>query len=198
MDCMSLYHCADFCAEKLIQHTNTPSSHKPVFRYGIELTLSTLSSILSVLFLSLLFDAIVETVVFLTVYMSLRIWSGGYHAKTYARCFLSTNLTYLAVFAFSRMLPALESVWPSLFLLFAANIVIFVRAPVRNEHHPLSEERYRRNRRIARTLLLIYDFVFVLLLIFQNKLIFIFSASEAAVAALMIIPMLKQWREKDV
>ena len=54
---MSLYHCADFCAEKLIQHTNIPSSHKPVFRYGIELTISTLSSILSVLFLSLLLNA---------------------------------------------------------------------------------------------------------------------------------------------
>ena len=162
------------------------------------MTISTLSSILSVLFLSLLLNATIETIVFLIAYMSLRIWSGGYHAKTYARCFLSTNLTYLAVFAFSRMLPALESVWPSLILLFAANTVIFVRAPVRNKHHPLSEERYRRNRRIARTLLLIYDFVFVLFLIFQNKLIFIFSASEAAVAALMIIPKIKKWREKDV
>lgn len=107
---MSLYHCADFCAEKLIQHTNTPSSHKPVFRYGIELTISTLSSILSVLFLSLLLNATIETIVFLIAYMSLRIWSGGYHAKTYARCFLSTNLTYLAVYVISRILLTLESV----------------------------------------------------------------------------------------
>ena len=89
-DCMSLYHCADFCAEKLIQHTNTPSSHKPVFRYGIELTISTLSSILSILILSLLMNATTETIVFLTTYMCLRVWCGGYHAKTYARCFLST------------------------------------------------------------------------------------------------------------
>ena len=195
---MSLYHCADFCAEKLIQHTNTPSSHKPVFRYGIELTISTLSSILSVLFLSLLLNATIETIVFLIAYMSLRIWSGGYHAKTYARCFLSTNLTYLAVYAISRILLTLESVWPPLILFFAANTVIFVWAPVRNEHHPLSEERYHRNKRIARTLLLIYDFVFVLFSVFQHKLIFIFSVSGAAVAALMIIPILKQWREKDV
>lgn len=195
---MSLYHCADFCAEKLIQHTNIPSSHKPVFRYGIELTISTLSSILSVLFLSLLLNATIETIVFLIAYMSLRIWSGGYHAKTYARCFLSTNLTYLAVLAFARILPALKSVWPSLILLFAANTVIFLWAPVRNEHHPLSKERYRRNKRIARTLLLIYDFVFILFFVFQNKLLFIFSVSVAAVAALMIVPILKQWREKDV
>ena len=81
---MSLYHCADFCAEKLIQHTNTPSSHKPVFRYGIELTISTLSSILSVLFLSLLLNATIETIVFLIAYMSLRIWSGGYHAGVFS------------------------------------------------------------------------------------------------------------------
>ena len=65
-------------------------------------------------------------------------------------------------------------------------------------YHPLSEERYHRNKRIARTLLLIYDFVFVLFSVFQHKLIFIFSVSGAAVAALMIIPILKQWREKDV
>ena len=169
---MSLYHCADFCAEKLIQHTNTPSSHKPVFRYGIELTISTLSSILSVLFLSLLLNATIETIVFLIAYMSLRIWSGGYHA--------------------------LESVWPPLILLFAANIVIFTWAPVKNKNHPLSEKRYQQNKKIARIQLFVYNLVFVVFFIFLNKLIFIFSVSGAAVAALMIIPMLKQWREKDV
>lgn len=195
---MSLYHCADFCAEKLIQHTNTPSSHKPVFRYGIELTISTLSSILSVLFLSLLLNATIETIVFLIAYMSLRIWSGGYHAKTYARCFLSTNLTYLAVYAISRILLTLESVWPPLILLFAANIVIFTWAPVKNKNHPLSEKRYQQNKKIARIRLFVYNLVFVVFFIFLNKLIFIFSVSGAAVAALMIIPMLKQWREKDV
>ena len=195
---MSLYHCADFCAEKLIQHTNTPSSHKPVFRYGFELTISTLSSILSVLFLSLLLNATIETIVFLIAYMSLRIWSGGYHAKTYARCFLSTNLTYLAVYAISRILLTLESVWPPLILLFAANIVIFTWAPIKNKNHPLSEKRYQHNKKIVRIQLFVYNLVFVVFFIFLNKLIFIFSVSGAAVAALMIIPMLKQWREKDV
>lgn len=195
---MSLYHCADFCAEKLIQHTNIPSSHKPVFRYGIELTISTLSSILSVLFLSLLLNATIETIVFLIAYMSLRIWSGGYHAKTYARCFLSTNLTYLAVYVISRILLTLESVWPPFILLFAANIVIFTWAPVKNKNHPLSEKRYQQNKKIARIQLFVYNLVFVVFFIFLNKLIFIFSVSGAAVAALMIIPMLKQWREKDV
>lgn len=195
---MSLYHCADFCAEKLIQHTNTPSSHKPVFRYGIELTISTLSSILSILILSLLMNATTETIVFLTTYMCLRVWCGGYHAKTYARCFLSTNLTYLAVFAISKILPTLESVWPPLIMLFAANTVILAWAPVKNKNHPLSEERYYQNKRIARILLLVYDLVFILFFVFQNTLMFIFSVSGAAVAALMIIPILKQWREKDV
>ena len=169
---MSLYHCADFCAEKLIQHTNTPSSHKPVFRYGIELTISTLSSILSVLFLSLLLNATIETIVFLIAYMSLRIWSGGYHAKTYARCFLSTNLTYLAVYVISRILLTLESVWPPLILLFAANIVIFTWAPVKNKNHPLSEKRYQQNKKIARIQLFVYNLVFVVFFIFLNKLIF--------------------------
>lgn len=195
---MFLYNCADFCADKLIQHTNISLSHKPVFRYGFELTISTLSSILSVLILSLLINATLETLVFLVSYIGFRLYCGGYHAKTYVRCFLITNLTYLTVLTFSRILSNWENLWIILLGIAATNIVILAWAPIKNKNHPLSEERYHKNKRIARTLLMVYDLVSILLLVFQNALIFIFSVSGAAVAVLMIIPKIMKWRESNV
>lgn len=195
---MFLYNCADFCADKLIQHTNISLSRKPVFRYGFELTISTLSSILSVLTLSLLINATLETVVFLVTYIGFRLYCGGYHAKTYARCFLITNLIYLTVLTFSRILSNWENLWIILFGIAATNIVILAWAPIKNKNHPLSEERYHKNKRIARTLLMVYDLVSILLFVFQNALIFIFSVSGAAVAVLMIIPKIMKWRESNV
>ena len=99
---MLLNKCANACADKLLERCSIPVSRKPVFVYGFELTFSTLSSFCSVLILSAVFQSLAQGALFLATYFCLRLFCGGYHAKTYAQCFLSTNATFLAVLELCR------------------------------------------------------------------------------------------------
>lgn len=72
-------------------------SKKAIYEYGIQLSLSTLASMCSIVLLGLLLKNPASAFIFLGVFFFLRLFSGGYHAPTYARCFLLTNSVYLAV-----------------------------------------------------------------------------------------------------
>ena len=72
-------------------------SKKAIYEYGIQLSLSTLASMCSIVLLGLLFKNPASAFIFLGVFFFLRLFSGGYHAPTYTRCFLLTNSVYLTV-----------------------------------------------------------------------------------------------------
>ena len=192
---MLLNKCANACADKLLERCSIPVSRKPVFVYGFELTFSTLSSFCSVLILSAVFQSPAQGALFLATYFCLRLFCGGYHAKTYAQCFLSTNATFLAVLLLARLFPLLHMPWLLFLPVVPANVLIFAWAPVKNAHHPLSEGRRRRNRNIARALAILFDLLCAALYVLSpDFLLPMFSLSGAAVAALMIQPKIQEGR----
>lgn len=62
-----------------------------VYTYGIEIILSTMIGISSILIVSGLLHEFKLGVIFLLVFAPLRVFTGGYHAVTYFRCFLISN-----------------------------------------------------------------------------------------------------------
>lgn len=50
--------CASSCTDFLMHHTNIASFRRPIYLYGLELLLSTLTSALSILLVSVLFNGI--------------------------------------------------------------------------------------------------------------------------------------------
>ena len=91
-----LHSCAEYLTHTLYRHCPLSEEKRPVFVYGFELSLSTLSSILSIILLSIIFKNVYSSLLFLYIFFFLRLFSGGYHAPTYSRCFILTN----AIFAF--------------------------------------------------------------------------------------------------
>ena len=88
--------------ERLYRHCPLDPSKKAIYEYGIQLSLSTLASMCSIILLGILFGNPASAFLFLGVFFFLRLFSGGYHAPTYTRCFLLTNVVYLVVYALSQ------------------------------------------------------------------------------------------------
>lgn len=194
-----LYQTAERLTDKLYQACKLDEAKRPIYVYGIELTLSTASSIVSILIISAFLSMFSSAIIFLFFFCSLRLVSGGYHAKTYGRCFILTNGVYFATVSCVNLAErALQHTTLSLVgavLLLFSVITIFVLAPVKNKHHPLSPKRYLRNRRIACTLVVIFLFVAGIVLRFGKEHCFILiSFTLTAVAVMMIIPKLQERR----
>lgn len=189
--------CASSCADFLMRHTNIASSRRPIYLYGFELLLSTLTSALSILFVSVLFNSIEDGAIFLVIYIGLRVFCGGYHAKTHELCFISSNFTFFVAWIFTKVLTILNLQSLATVLVVLSTIVILILAPIRNKNHPLSDKAYKKNRKIAIIFVSIL-FIIYLCLAFLNcplRFFAVFTSSISAVAVLMVIPKLLERRE---
>jgi accessory gene regulator B len=71
----------------------------PVVLYGMKLLFMTLVELISVILLAVWYENLLEVFCFLLGFCPLRLYAGGYHAKTPIRCFFMTLAVYM-VFSF--------------------------------------------------------------------------------------------------
>ena len=195
-----LRYCAEKIVDQLFKHCDFPEKRRPVYIYGTELTLSTMLGCISVLLVSLLLGNILIGLSFLFSFLSIRLFSGGYHANTYFSCFLTTNTTFICVYILSQILNAAHNDLLSLFLLIMDCVIIISFTPVRNIHHTLSEEKYKKNRVISIILTLVEICAVLLMCRFDSDFFALSSAvaSFTAIAVMMIMPKVQERKSRYV
>lgn len=129
--------CGTALTDRLLCRSPTAQAHRAVYIYGFELSLSSLAVMGSVFILSCLCGAVYTSITFSLIFVSIRLFSGGYHAKTYGRCFILSNGVYLACLGMACLIQTLRITFlcPAMILLSMA--VVFVLAPMKNKNHPL-------------------------------------------------------------
>ena len=98
-----------------------------------------------------------ESVVFYIVFILLRSYAGGVHAKTEMACTVWTTLAMGTATAFIKILEYTNTKVPVCFLL--CNICILTFSPLDSGEKPLDIEDRRRYQKICVLLLLIFDMV---------------------------------------
>ena len=166
-------------------------SKKAIYEYGIQLSLSTLASMCSIVMLGLLLKNPASAFIFLGVFFFLRLFSGGYHATTYARCFLLTNSVYLAVVGASYWIVHFQLYHLLPVIVVVSCVVVMALSPIRNKRHPLSEKTYRKNRKIAVVLVSIESSLFLLLFFWRifQPYVTVSTMSLTAVAVMMLVTL---------
>ncbi|HBM97820.1 MAG TPA: accessory regulator, partial [Ruminococcus sp.] len=66
-----------------------------VYIYGIEITLSTIIGAISLLTAGLIFNLFAESIIYMISLSVIRMFSGGYHSKTYLKCNIVLIISYI-------------------------------------------------------------------------------------------------------
>ncbi len=76
----------------LLQKIKEDKQEQDVYTYGFELIISTIIFFVSIIVISAILSSPISGLVFLITFVPLRLFTGGYHADTYSRCFILTRL----------------------------------------------------------------------------------------------------------
>lgn len=170
---------------KLLRRINQTDYSYDVYVYGIEIILSTLVEIAVILSLATLFSEILEGVLFIGTFFSLRIFSGGYHAETYQKCFLVTTGAFLCVQIITKIACDLHLEIAIQILLLIAGAYIIFYAPVLNKNQPISKLKEIKNGKMA-SIITLFQITFIFRIInYNRRLFFISSFTVCLVAAFM-------------
>ena len=172
-------------AKRLVEYSSTEKEE--IYIYGLEIIISTSGCLLSIILLSCLLSGFTSGLVFISVFVPLRLFTGGYHATTYSKCFVISNLIYLLTFfvkyiAWERIPMEL---WGCLLLIMCFYII--KNAPVISSAQPINESKRKRSREITKYILTA-DIVWIVYLAFtQRELIAMAILSICLVSAMMLI-----------
>jgi len=145
----------------LIQRKVIDEEVKDVYIYGSELLISEILSTMLILGIGAYTRCIWETILYLCVYMPIRVYAGGYHAATHRNCIIMFNLFYLEIIYIIKMLENMNMETILFYGSLASGVFIFILVPVEDLRKPLEMgERtvYRKKARI-RSVFYIASFV---------------------------------------
>lgn len=135
-----------------------------VYIYGLELIISSLIGESIVLILGFVLDRLIETIIFIILIKFIRIYSGGFHAKTYIVCNMVFIISYSVSLFVSR---CLANITPGIiFILMIVTILVtviamLVMAPIENVNKPIALEQRRVLKIKAVVAVLITGFIFM-------------------------------------
>lgn len=129
--------------EYYVRKNIIPEEKKEVYFYGLKLITSDIINFSIIMILGLILGRFLDSVVFLLSFCTLRLFSGGFHAKTFWLCRLTMMLTFSGVVLLSmRPVPWQYAAAANA----AAVIVIALLAPIEHPNKPLKEKQKKRNK----------------------------------------------------
>lgn len=150
-------------AQKLIRDGIAEADEEEILVFGLTQGLSMISGILMTLLISALFGCLSEGIIFLILFCPLRVYAGGYHAKTRIRCFCSSVFAMIVIFAAVRFMEMPVGV--CVVLSGIATIIIGLMVPQDNPNKRLDGDEYIIYKKKARGYLAVQVIVFVAVMV---------------------------------
>lgn len=133
---------SNLISSEFVKHNIISEDAKDVYKYGVEISISSLIGFVITLIIGLIFNVLIQTVIFYVVFISLRSMTGGYHAETYLKCNLVFSLVTLFVVIFSKAACEMQMPGGILTLLFLPSVTSFIWiAPVENINKPIEKKK---------------------------------------------------------
>lgn len=149
----------------VISYGIAKEDERELYEFSFLIMLEQVSIGVSILIISLFLKVFFETVVYMVLFIPLRIYAGGYHARSFSWCYVVSVGAYLAYAVLLRYAVFPPGVAVVGVLISAA--VILRLAPMADPNKPMDKEEKPRFQRLVRVLLFIELAVFALSLCFN-------------------------------
>lgn len=188
---------AEKIARFIFRNTASDSEVFDIYKYGIEITISSFFNIVLILLCSFIISDVLAGITFLIGFIFLRSFTGGYHAKTYFMCNGLFVLTFLIVYAISSLLNVMNlpfGLLESLVLLNCVPVILF--APVENRRKRLTEQKKKHFRIKAIIIYIILSIAALALCFFKSKYGTLVIITISAVSVMIVIEIIRKRRKK--
>ncbi len=132
-----------------------------IYQYGYLLLFETMMNIVAGIVVGVLFQQLCAVILFWIGYIPLRSYAGGWHASTFFRCFLASNIgLIMAVIVIKNFDIPVNAV--SILVDALSIFIIYMCAPVDTKSKPLDVEEKKKYKRMTLIILVTHIVVSIL------------------------------------
>lgn len=167
----------------LIEHED-----REIYLLGLELSFIKLLHYATMLLIGLFFGMALETILFIICFSALRVYAGGYHAKSRLGCWCVSWIMMLSVLFLIKICPSQIMSAMAIGISLPSCLIIYILAPVENEKKRLDNTEILHFRKISKIILLVELSVSIVFLLANSIHIpFVISLSLLSIAVMLIL-----------
>lgn len=145
--------------QRLIRQGIVEKSQKELYRYGFNQGFTMFFNAITTIIIGCVLGMVLQSIAFLTAYIPLRSYAGGYHASTPWRCYFVSLVLMSAVLATIKYMP--YSVITYGVFISVGTVICFILAPIEDRNKPLDETEQKVYRK--RTCIILFTEVLIAL-----------------------------------
>lgn len=127
----------------LVSNHSIKKSDSELYEYAAKVFFQSIISIVVTIFIGIAFGMIRECLCFIFVFIILRKFTGGLHAKKYSHCLISSTALIIMSLIVIRVLEKNRFQIIFMCLTMIAVVIICVLSPIENNNKPLSKKEKR-------------------------------------------------------
>ncbi|MBO6243830.1 MAG: accessory gene regulator B family protein [Clostridia bacterium] len=181
----------------LFQKNIINENEQEICQYGLEIILSTSVGILLIVLIGIIMHLLVESIVFYSVFVGVRFFTGGYHASSHFTCKLVLSLCCFTVLFISKEFYELFNFGIQSLILLMSFITIYLFAPIEHSDAPVEAKTKIMNRRISILLSLTLSVIISIRYLIINKLSIVIDLTMLVISILLIIAKLKERSDEN-
>ena len=140
--------------------------YKDFYQYGAEITISSLLNIALILLIGALSNHLVDSLIYLLMFVFLRRFTGGYHADTYYKCNIIGCVNFSLIILGKDLSVRFLSSWlPPIAIGILSVLALSLLCPIENENKPIEQDKlpiYKRFSVLVGTLYSVTGIILVL------------------------------------
>ncbi|MBE6843849.1 MAG: accessory regulator AgrB [Ruminococcus sp.] len=176
--------------QSLIDNNTIKGEEREIYRYGIQQGLTLILNLVTTLLIGLLCGMVWQSVVFTMMYIPLRSFAGGFHAKTPTGCYIFSIVLMFVVLLAMKFVPFTHFICS--IMLFVSCLIIVLLVPVEDGNKPLDkiEQKVYRKRSL---LIWIFELIATALCLYFNlmSLATCLTLTLTVMAVMLILGQLK-------
>ncbi len=170
-------------------------SDKDIYIFGLYQGAILLLNICTSLLIGVILNMVFEIILYLIFFIPLRIFAGGYHAKTQLRCYIMSSATTVLILLGIRFLQRYSSIW-ELICFVVAFCVIWIFVPVADANKPLLDKEKISYKKKVRKILVILTAIAGIAYILKEFVVM--TVIEMSVCFLSIILIMGLYKNKKL
>ncbi|MDE5738016.1 MAG: accessory gene regulator B family protein [Oscillospiraceae bacterium] len=165
-----------------------------VYVYGYETFISGIIDFFLIITIGVFLKCPFNAFIFFIMFVSIRLYTGGYHADTYVKCKITMILILLTVLGLSLIEFPFYTISLLMILL---SITVYFQAPIENKNKPLDEMEKKKYHRISIILSLLWGIIAIMIYFFSINISVTISSTAFFITMLMIVEIYRKEEKKN-
>lgn len=151
----------------LVKNEVVENEDYEIYRYGFETLIYFIVNISVALFIGIIFNRLIHTIIFLSCYCTLRQFTGGYHARNYTECTLTFVVIYLITIFIDNNIDINSYGYLSILVMGICIFIIYKLSPLEHRNKPLSDTDKKKYKSIAMKIVVVISSIFIFSMLFN-------------------------------